>query len=126
MVRDALLRSAPHHEARKVLRIAAAFAFLLLAPMPFARAEDVKVSIDNFTFNPQQLTVKAGTKVTFANHDDIPHTVVSLQNFKSKVLDTKQEFAFTFTTPGTYTYFCSLHPHMTGTIVVEASSSATQ
>jgi plastocyanin len=91
-----------------------------------AHAEDVKVSIDNFTFNPPQLTVKAGTKVTFANHDDIPHTVVSLQNFKSKVLDTEQEFAFTFTTPGTYKYFCSLHPHMTGTIVVEASSSATQ
>ena len=88
------------------------------------RAEDVKVSIDNFTFNPQQLTVKAGTKVTFANHDDIPHTVVSLQNFKSKVLDTEQKFSFTFTTPGTYKYFCSLHPHMTGTIVVEASSNA--
>ncbi len=91
-----------------------------------ARAEDMQVAIDNFTFNPPQLTVKAGTKVTFTNHDDIPHTVVSLQNFKSKVLDTDQEFAFTFTTPGTYKYFCSLHPHMTGTIVVEASSSANQ
>lgn len=90
------------------------------------RAEDNQISIDNFTFNPPQLTVKAGTKVTFTNHDDIPHTVVSIQNFRSKVLDTDQDFAFTFTTPGTYKYFCSLHPHMTGTIVVEASSSATQ
>jgi plastocyanin len=99
-VRDALLRSAPHHEVGKGLRLAASFVFLLAAT-PFARAEDVKVSIDNFTFNPQQLTVRAGTKVTFANHDDISHTVVSLQNFKSKVLDTEQEFGFTFTTPGT-------------------------
>jgi plastocyanin len=101
-------------------------AAVVILSVTCARAEDMKVSIDNFTFNPPQLTVKAGTKVTFTNHDDIPHTVVSLQNFKSKVLDTDQEFAFTFTTPGTYKYFCSLHPHMTGTIVVEASSSSTQ
>ena len=115
-----------HGTTAKSLARLVSFAFLLLAAIPFARAEDMKVSIDNFTFNPPQLTVKAGTKVTFANHDDIPHTVVSVQNFKSKVLDTEQEFAFTFTTPGTYKYFCSLHPHMTGTIVVEASSSANQ
>jgi len=101
-------------------------ALIVFGAATAAHAEDIKVNIDNFTFNPQQITVKAGTKVTFANHDDIPHTVVSAQNFKSKVLDTDQEFAFTFTTPGTYKYFCSLHPHMTGTIVVEASSSSTQ
>jgi plastocyanin len=110
----------------KFVQSFACAALIVVGAVTAARAEDAHVSIDNFTFNPQQLTVKAGTKVTFTNHDDIPHTVVSLQNFKSKVLDTDQEFAFTFTTPGTYKYFCSLHPHMTGTIVVEASSSPTQ
>jgi len=110
----------------KVVQSLACAALIVFGAATAARAEDAHVSIDNFTFNPPQLTVKAGTKVTFANHDDIPHTVVSAQNFKSKVLDTDQEFAFTFTAPGTYKYFCSLHPHMTGTIVVEASSSPTQ
>jgi plastocyanin len=104
----------------------ALLSFALVAATPAARAEDANVTIDNFTFNPPQMTVKAGTKVTFANHDDIPHTVVSVQNFRSKVLDTDQEFSFTFATPGTYKYFCSLHPHMTGTIVVEGKTSAAQ
>ncbi len=80
-----------------------------------------KVMIDNFTFNPQRLTVKAGTTVTWHNGDDIPHTVASSAKlFKSKVFDSDEEFSFTFATPGVYEYFCSLHPHMTGTIVVEA------
>ena len=79
------------------------------------------VSIDNFTFNPAALTVKAGTTVTWTNKDDIPHAVAAVgKQFKSKVLDTDNSYSFTFTTPGTYAYFCSLHPHMTGTIVVEA------
>ena len=87
-----------------------------------ARAADTEVKIDNFTFNPQQITVKAGTTVTWVNHDDIPHTVTSkTMAFKSKALDTDDKFSFTFATPGTYPYFCALHPHMTGTIVVEAS-----
>ena len=98
----------------------------LLASVGLAGAAEIKIGIDNFTFNPKEVKVKAGDTVVWTNNDDIPHTVVSLQNFKSKVLDTEQEFAFTFTTPGTYKYFCSLHPHMTGTIVVEASSSANQ
>jgi plastocyanin len=89
-----------------------------------AKAEDAKVTIDNFTFNPPSLTVKTGTTVTWTNQDDIPHTVVSLQQFRSKPLDSEDSFKFTFATPGTYKYFCSLHPHMTGTIVVEAASSA--
>ena len=85
------------------------------------RAEDVEVKIDNFTFNPQQITVKAGTTVTWVNHDDIPHTATSKTGvFKSKALDTDDKFSFTFATPGSYPYFCALHPHMTGTIVVEA------
>jgi amicyanin len=81
------------------------------------------VSIDNFTFNPQKLTVEAGTAVTWTNKDDIPHAIAAVgKEFKSKVLDTDNSFSFTFTTPGSYDYFCSLHPHMTGTIVVEAAT----
>jgi plastocyanin len=86
-----------------------------------AHAVDTIVTIDNFTFEPQRLTVKAGTTVTWVNQDDIPHLVASTTKlFKSKALDTDDKFSFTFTTPGVYDYFCSLHPHMTGTIVVEA------
>jgi plastocyanin len=79
------------------------------------------VSIDNFTFTPQTLTVKAGTTVTWTNKDDIPHGIASDNNAfrRSKALDTDDKFAFTFTTPGTYKYFCYIHPHMTGTIVVQ-------
>jgi plastocyanin len=69
--------------------------------------------------------VKAGTTVTWINEDDAPHTVASSNKlFKSKALDTGDKFSFTFTTPGTYAYFCSVHPHMTGTVVVEAASGA--
>ena len=98
-------------------------AFLLLAATP-VWAADATVKIANFTFGPQELTVKAGTKVTWTNEDDIPHIVVSPNNFRSKVLDTDGTYAFTFTTPGTYKYFCSLHPHMTGTVVVEAATGS--
>ena len=87
------------------------------------RAADIEVKIDNFTFNPKQITVKAGDTVIWVNHDDIPHTVASqTQAFRSKALDTDDKFSFTFATPGTYPYFCALHPVMTGTIVVEASA----
>ena len=67
--------------------------------------------------------------MTWTNRDDIPHTVASKDRlFKSKVMDTDESFSFTFSTPGEYAYFCSLHPHMTGTIVVEGTtgSSASQ
>jgi plastocyanin len=84
-----------------------------------ARAADTTVTIDNFTFGPAQLTVKVGTTVTWKNHDDIPHTVVSAGKFRSKAMDTDDSYSFTFTAAGDYTYFCSLHPHMTGTIKVE-------
>jgi plastocyanin len=84
------------------------------------------VSIDNFTFTPQTLTVKAGTTVTWTNKDDIPHGIAATNNtFKrSQALDTDDSFSFTFTTPGTYQYFCYVHPHMTGTIVVEAATGS--
>jgi plastocyanin len=82
------------------------------------------VSIDNFTFTPQTLTVKAGSTVTWTNKDDIPHGIASDNNAfrRSKALDTDDKFAFTFTTPGTCKYFCYVHPHMTGTIVVQPNS----
>ena len=103
--------------------VAGVAAVLLLAATP-VRAEDAAVKIGNFTFGPQELKVKAGTTVTWTNEDDIPHTIVSLNNFRSKALDSDDKFSFTFTAPGTYKYFCSLHPHMTGTIVVEAATGS--
>jgi plastocyanin len=88
-----------------------------------ARAAEFEVTVDNFTFTPQQITVKAGDTVTWANHDDIPHTVTSTTKvFNSKALDTDDKFSFTFATPGSFSYFCALHPHMTGSIVVETSA----
>ena len=92
---------------------------LMLASLGKAQAEPTTVTIDNFTFAPAELTVKVGTTVTWKNHDDIPHTIVSAGKFRSKALDTDDSYSFTFTTAGAYTYFCSLHPHMTGTIKVE-------
>jgi plastocyanin len=91
----------------------------MASQMTSARCEDTIVTIDNFTFSPPQLVVKTGTTVTWKNQDDIPHTVVSAGKFKSKALDTDDSYSFTFTAIGDYTYFCSLHPHMTGTIKVE-------
>jgi plastocyanin len=79
------------------------------------------VHIDNFTFNQAVVRVKPGTTVTWVNGDDIPHTVVARdKSFKSKVLDTGDKFSFTFAKPGEYEYFCSLHPHMTGRVIVGA------
>jgi plastocyanin len=93
-----------------------------VAPL-LAETASVPVTIDNFVFGPEKLTVKAGTTVTWTNRDDIPHTVASQDRlFKSKVMDTDESYSFTFSTPGEYSYFCSLHPHMTGTIVVEAAT----
>ncbi len=81
----------------------------------------VEVKIDNFAFTPKALTVAVGTTVEWTNHDDSQHTVVSEDKttFKSKVLDTNDGFSFTFTKPGSYPYFCSLHPMMTGKIIVQ-------
>jgi len=84
------------------------------------KAETTEVKIDNFSFGPATLTVPVGTTVTWTNRDDIPHTVVSTDGvFKSKVLDTDEKFSFTFSKAGTYPYFCSIHPKMTGKVVVQ-------
>jgi plastocyanin len=86
------------------------------------KASTVEVKIDNFSFGPTSLTVAVGTTVTWTNRDDIPHTVVSTDDaktFKSKVLDTDEKFSFTFSKAGTYPYFCSIHPKMTGKVIVQ-------
>ena len=98
----------------------AAVLWLAHAPRLAHAAATAAVQIDNFTFAPATLTVPAGTVVTWRNNDDIPHLVVANDNkaFRSPALDTSDSYSFTFTTPGTYGYFCGLHPHMQGTIVV--------
>ena len=84
-----------------------------------ADLKTVTVTIDNFTFSPETLTIGAGTRVIFVNHDDIPHTVVAVNKaFKSRALDTDDSYDFTFTTAGSFDYFCGLHPHMKAKIVV--------
>jgi plastocyanin len=81
----------------------------------------VEIKIDNFAFSPQELTVATGSTVEWVNRDDIPHAVLSndKKTFKSKALDTDEKFSYTFTEPGTYTYFCSVHPKMTGKAIVQ-------
>lgn len=94
----------------------------LAAGAPQAAGATAEVKIDNFSFGPADLKIAAGTTVTWVNHDDIPHTVVSTDEpklFKSKVLDTDEKFSFTFSKPGTYVYFCSIHPKMTGKVIVQ-------
>ena len=101
---------------------------VLAAAVLLAQADETPsaITIDNFTFGPQMLTVKAGTTVTWANKDDIPHGIASSNNAfkKSGALDTDDSYSFTFTTPGTYQYFCYLHPNMVGSIVVEAATGS--
>jgi plastocyanin len=84
-------------------------------------AQDANVvTIDNFTFTPKELTVAVGATVKWVNHDDIPHTVVNADKvFRSKALDTDDAYSFTFTSAGSFDYFCGLHPHMVGKIIVK-------
>jgi plastocyanin len=83
-------------------------------------AATAAVKIDNFVFGPQTITVPVGATVTWTNSDDIPHTAVSTDGvFKSKVMDTDEKFTYTFTKAGTYPYYCTIHPKMTGKVVVQ-------
>jgi plastocyanin len=85
-----------------------------------AKVEDLQVTIDNFTFSPATLTVASGTTVTWTNQDDMVHTVTAANRaFSSKGLETGDTYSHTFTAPGTYTYFCALHPRMTATVIVK-------
>ena len=107
-----------------VVVVLAIAAVLIARPMR-ARSEEAKnmageVKIDNFTFNPQTLTVPVNSAVTWVNKDDIPHVVTGNGGlFKSKALDTDQTYSYTFTKAGTYEYYCSIHPKMVGKIVVQ-------
>jgi len=85
-----------------------------------SKAATVDVKIDNFSFSPATITIPVGTTVKWTNRDDIPHTVVSDdQKFESKALDTDDSYSYTFTKSGTYPYFCSIHPKMTGKVIVQ-------
>lgn len=107
------------------------FGLVFLNLLVFGRAGDLnttsvgtrenKVEIKDFAFNPPKITVKSGEKITWINRDEEPHTIVSVEKQfkKSSALDTDQEFTVVAGAPGTYSYFCSVHPKMTGTIVVE-------
>jgi plastocyanin len=116
---------------RKSVCIAGLFAIVMIATLllfaasPGSSAKTpqpaiAEVKVDNFSFGPATLRVAVGTTVTWNNRDDIPHTIVSTDKvFKSKVLDTDEKFSFTFSKAGTYPYFCSIHPKMTGSVVVQ-------
>jgi plastocyanin len=96
------------------------FAGALLAFAAVAATQADGVTIDNFTFGPPELTIAVGTTVKWVNHDDIPHTVVDKNKaFRSKALDTDDSFSYTFASAGTFDYFCGLHPHMVGKIIVK-------
>ena len=100
---------------------AAGAAGSLFAVAAYAAAQqiDARVAIDNFVFERASITVPIGTTLTWENHDDIPHTVVATHGeFRSQALDTDDKFSFTFNAPGTFAYFCSLHPHMKGEVIV--------
>ncbi|HWD60170.1 MAG TPA: cupredoxin family copper-binding protein [Stellaceae bacterium] len=100
----------------------AAYAADTNPPQQVAAAEAGAVTISNFAFAPALVTVAPGTKITWVNNDEEPHTVTSAdggKTFKSEALDTGDKFTFTFDKPGTYKYFCSIHPHMVATIVVK-------
>ena len=114
----------------QTFRVLFAISSLCLSSLSFGQAEkgasanDTKTNqivIKDFHFDPQVLTVRSGEKITWTNRDEEPHTVVSVEKQfkKSGPLDTDQEFTITAGTPGTYTYYCSVHPRMTGTIVVK-------
>jgi plastocyanin len=111
-----------HAIKRRALPLAAA-AILLFGVGAYAgAAAPDTVTIANFAFSPTPLTVAPGTKVTWTNTDDEPHTVVSAdggKTFKSAALDTDDKFSFTFSKSGTYKYFCSIHSYMSGTIIVK-------
>ena len=129
---DATLAGTPAEESTGLLRSAAAVAALHSGPQastpaqstptasPAAAGETIQVSIDNFSYLPKQLTVKAGTTVVWTNKDDTPHTVTSNDKiFSSALIDTNEKFQYTFTKPGNYPYFCKVHPMMTGKVVVQ-------
>jgi plastocyanin len=121
---DSHLRSAAaRFSASRALVVAMLLGPVIGAMLAFGTvaAQDANVvTIDNFTFGPKELTVAVGTTVKWVNHDDIPHTVVNTDKaFRSKALDTDDAFSYTFASAGSFDYFCGLHPHMVGKVIVK-------
>jgi plastocyanin len=101
------------------LAVAAVF-FVRPARMKGEDAKPTEIRVDNFTFAPETITVPVSSTITWVNKDDIPHVITSNDGvFKSKALDTDQAYSYTFTKPGTYPYYCSIHPKMVGKVVVQ-------
>ena len=112
---------------RSALMLAAIVVLSVVWPGDSHRADaaEAVIRISNFSFTPPLLTVPAGTTVTWVNEDDEPHTVVEAGKlFKSHALDTGDKFSFTFSTPGTFKYLCTIHAHMVGTVVVAAGQQS--
>jgi amicyanin len=109
------------HHIRTVVAIGMLVALCAgIAAAAQSKPSSAELNIDNFSFAPAELKVPLGATVTWTNRDDIPHTVVSTDKvFKSKVMDTEEKYSFTFETAGTFTYFCSIHPKMTGKVIVQ-------
>jgi len=109
--------------SRLIFALTTAIAVSVLSVVAIAESGGAGVTIQNYTFNPQTITVAKGTKVTWVNRDDTPHTVVAVdKKFRSQAMDTGESFAKVFDEVGTFSYVCGLHPQMMGTVVVTPSN----
>jgi plastocyanin len=120
-LRSALARLAISRAVIIAMLIGPIVGAMLAAASVAAQDATNVITIDNFTFTPPELTVVVGTTVKWVNHDDIPHSVVNKDKvFLSKAaLDTDDSFSYTFASAGTFDYFCGLHPHMVGKVIVK-------
>jgi plastocyanin len=119
-LRFAAARFAPNRALVAALLLGPVIGAMLALGTVAAQDATNVITIDNFTFSPKELTVAVGTTVKWVNHDDIPHTLVEKKTtFRSKALDTDDSYSFTFTSAGTFDYFCGLHPHMVGQVIVK-------
>jgi plastocyanin len=118
-LRIAAARFAPNRALVAALLLGPVIGAMLAFGTVAAQDATNVITIDNFTFTPKELTIAVGTTVKWVNHDDIPHTVVEKKTtFRSKALDTDDSYSFTFASAGTFDYFCGLHPHMVGKVIV--------
>jgi plastocyanin len=119
-LRLATARFAPDRAVVVAMLLGPTLAAMLALGAAAAQDATNVITIDNFTFSPKELKVAVGTTVKWVNHDDIPHTVVEKKTtFRSKALDTDDSYSYTFTSAGTFDYFCGLHPHMVGQVIVK-------
>ena len=119
-LRGALIRFAPGRALIVAMLLGPIIGAILAFGALAAQDATNVITIDNFTFSPKELTIAVGTTVKWVNHDDIPHTIVEKKTtFRSKALDTDDSYSFTFTSAGTFDYFCGLHPHMVGQVIVK-------